>query len=173
MNQADWNHLIAGNSSDPIAKKRLLVRLYSPLRLLRNLEYQIRGRRRRHHTEAGVADDGSFVALIDVAELEVAAEPFVSVLGMSAGYFQEQLSGGARAEYDILRRVRTVARGSRDSPGAERRHTAARRSGVEDERTRKVSAACGWSCGLGRGKALLAIPAASMAQAHRTFNLPV
>ena len=74
MNQADWNHLIAGNSSDPIAKKRLLVRLYSPLRLLRNLEYQIRGRRRRHHTEAGVADDGSFVALIDVAELEVAAE---------------------------------------------------------------------------------------------------
>ena len=89
MNQADWNHLIAGNSSDPIAKQQLLVRLYSYLRLLRNLGYRIRGRRRRHHAEAGVADDGSLVALIDVAELEVAAEPFVNVLGMSAGYFQE------------------------------------------------------------------------------------
>ena len=149
------------------------MRLYSPLQLLRNLGYRIRGRRRRHHAEAGVAYDGSFVALIDVAELEVAAEPFVNVLGMSAGYFQEQLSGGARAEHDILRRVRAVARGSRDSPGAERRHTDARRSGVEDERAREVSTACGRSCGLGRGKALLAIPAASMAQAHRTFNLPV
>lgn len=85
------------------------MRLYSPLRLLRNLGYRTLGRRRRHHAEAGVADDGSFVALVDVAELEVAAEPFVNVLGMSAGYFQEQLSGGARAEYDILRRVRAVA----------------------------------------------------------------
>ena len=56
------------------------MRLYSPRMLLRNLGYRIRGRRRRHHADAGVSDDVTFVALIDVTELEVVAEPFVNAM---------------------------------------------------------------------------------------------
>ena len=80
LNRADWNRLIAGSPLGPIAKLLPPMRLYSPLMLLRNLEYRIRSRRRRHHADAGVSEDVSFVALVDVAELEVVAEPFVNVM---------------------------------------------------------------------------------------------